>query len=303
MNASSILQNVTLQQLRYFLAVAESRSYSLGDRVARTQPAVSRGIRQLERILGHALFLPADRTQLTPFGVEMLEAARTVLGSMEALARRASDAGAGDELVGPLIVGTKLALAEAELPAILKRLKKRHPKLEVRVRSKDGAGLLGMLARGDVEVVISHERVRAGNLAFQPLFARRRILIAPRAHPILKAKRLSPAEIARHPIILPERDSRTARAVMDALSAYAPTGKLQVPIQVMSAEARSRYVSEGWGIAIAEEGHEVALPSGLASRPIPESILPARIVGVYTVKDRYLSAAAEAFLGECRARG
>ena len=48
--------NITLRQLRVFLAVAELRNFSrAGDRMGLTQPAVSRIIHELESQVGLAL--------------------------------------------------------------------------------------------------------------------------------------------------------------------------------------------------------------------------------------------------------
>ncbi len=300
MNASEIVANVTLQQLRYFLAVAEGGSFTPGDRIARSQPAVSRGIRQLERILGRPLFHPEDRRRLTDFGREALAEARAILGLVESLGRKAEDARAAGEVAGPLLIGTKLSLAYSELPLILARLKKKHPKLEIRVRSKGGRELAEMLSKGEVELVFSHERTSEPGHEFLPLSRRRQLLVAPRSHPLLSMRKLTPQALAAQEIVLSEHDSRMARVVRERLGRHAKGGRLKVSIELMGAEARSRYVAQGWGVAIADEGFESGNTPGLAARPIPESILPSRTVGVYTMKGRYLSAAAQEFLGECR---
>lgn len=295
-----VAENITLQQIRYFLAVAESGSYTPGGSVRRSQPAVSRGIRALERLIGRDLFRTEDRATLTPFGRELLDAASKVSGAVEALARLAADGGALEtEPAGPLTIGAKQAFAASLLPRLLKAIRKKHPGLDVRVKSKDGAGLAKMLRKGEIEVAITHQRDGDEGFEFLPLYRVRRVVIAPAGHPVMKARSLTAEDLAAWPIILPESGGRTAREARQLLSSS--TGKrLNIPIEVMGADARSRFVEDGWGIAITEEGRERALPRGLKSRPIPESILPSRIVGAAHAKDLYLSSAARIFLEVCR---
>jgi DNA-binding transcriptional LysR family regulator len=80
-----------LRHLRYFLGVAEARSFSrAAARLNVTQPALSRQIRDLERELGIRLF---DRTgrqvRLTPQGEDLLSRSRNALAEVEAIRDRA----------------------------------------------------------------------------------------------------------------------------------------------------------------------------------------------------------------------
>jgi LysR family cys regulon transcriptional activator len=294
------IESVTLQQLRYLVAIAESGRYRLTGAVIRDQSTVSRGIKELERALGAPLFSPEDRCRLTPLGAEMVASAVRIMGELAAMKRRVEDAAAGRAVRGTLLIGAKQALAGSSLRDVLLELRKKYPRLEIRVKSAGGAGLLAMLARGEIEVAFSHERPHAEEMEFHPVHRLRRMILAPKRHPIIKARRLSAKAVAAWPIVLPERNGRTARDVIERIAPLAPRGRLAAPIEVMGADVRSRYVLDGWGIAIIEEGRDFAVLPGLATRLVPESILPSRAVGVYRIRNRYLRAGAEAFIGMCR---
>lgn len=62
--------NISLRQLRAFLAVAESRNFSrAGELMALTQPAVSRNVTELEQALGVQLLHRTTReVELTDAG-------------------------------------------------------------------------------------------------------------------------------------------------------------------------------------------------------------------------------------------
>ena len=102
MNALSAIEALSLQQLRYFVAVAEAGAVSRADRVRRSQPAISRGIKSLEGILGVALFDGGYRKKLTPTGKELLVQARRILGEAETLIRLANDVSSDKEIHGRL---------------------------------------------------------------------------------------------------------------------------------------------------------------------------------------------------------
>jgi DNA-binding transcriptional LysR family regulator len=93
---------LTLDQLRLFLAVIDTGSFSAAARsLGRVQSAVSYGIANLERQLGITLFDRADRTRrrpaLTPTGVELAAEARAVCSQVDRLKAKALGVARGVE--------------------------------------------------------------------------------------------------------------------------------------------------------------------------------------------------------------
>src|SRR3954466_15409075 len=94
-----MLDGVSLDQLRTFIAAAETGSFSAaGRRLSRAQSVVSQAIANLEEQLRVSLF---DRTgrypQLTDQGRVLLGDARAVAGGMDALKARAKSIAGGIE--------------------------------------------------------------------------------------------------------------------------------------------------------------------------------------------------------------
>ncbi len=94
-----MLEGITLDQLRIFIAAAEARSFSAaGRRLNRAQSVVSQSLANLEAQLAVPLFTRTGRyPALTPAGEVLLADARVVLGGLAALKDRARGMAAGVE--------------------------------------------------------------------------------------------------------------------------------------------------------------------------------------------------------------
>ncbi len=120
-----------LRQLKYFVAVAEERSFGrAASRLHVSQPPITRQIKMLESELGVLLF---ERTHwgvnLTPAGEELLASATQI----EALVAYASDRArrAGRGAVGRLDVGVFGSGAISIVPTIIRRYLKANPNVDV----------------------------------------------------------------------------------------------------------------------------------------------------------------------------
>jgi DNA-binding transcriptional LysR family regulator len=116
-----------LRQLGHFLAVAEERHFTrAAKRVHLTQSSLSSSIRSLERELGSELFVRSTRqVELTETGRALIPAARrAVVASEEA---RDAVAAVRGLVRGQLAIGA-IQLRELNLPALLARYHRRHPR-------------------------------------------------------------------------------------------------------------------------------------------------------------------------------
>lgn len=123
-----------MHQLEYFVAVADSLSFTAGARRLHVvQSAVSAGIRHLERELGTQLFLRyGRRIRLTPAGEALMPHARSILAEVVA-ARDAVD-GVHHLVRGTVTLGTLMHLGPIDTVDVLDTLHARHPGVVVKLR-------------------------------------------------------------------------------------------------------------------------------------------------------------------------
>jgi DNA-binding transcriptional LysR family regulator len=120
-----------LRQLRYFVAVADARSFSrAAERLHVSQPPLSRQIAGLERELGIRLLERNNRSvSLTAAGRIFLERARDVLKGVESAVSSTRQAAEGE--LGSLTLGFGGSAAYAFIPAILRDFRARYPGVTV----------------------------------------------------------------------------------------------------------------------------------------------------------------------------
>jgi len=141
-----------LDQLRTFVAIAESRSFTrAADIVHKTQSAVSMQMRRLEERIGKPIFARDGRmSRLTEDGERLLGYARR----MVRLSDETIAAFDETELTGSVRLGTPDDYADRFLPEILARFARSNPRVEVSVVCEPSLMLMEMAKTGDIDLAI-----------------------------------------------------------------------------------------------------------------------------------------------------
>jgi len=171
--------NLTLKQLRYFEALARHGHFGrAAEDCAISQPALSMQIKELEEVLGAALFeRTARKVTLTSFGEEAVTRARKILRSADELGdlARASK----EMLEGRLRIGIIPTIAPYLLPQVVSRLAQKYPGLELHVRETVTPKLVQELTDGRLDTAILALPVSEPGLAEIPLFEENFVLVRP----------------------------------------------------------------------------------------------------------------------------
>lgn len=165
---------ITLRQLSYFRALAETRSFGRAAALVNvSQPALSMQIKELEAILGTALVERSPRDlHLTRAGRSVLDRADRILSEameLEADARYARG-------LGELNIGMIPTVAPYVLPGTLAALRAADITRELRLREAQTADLLDSLREGRLDAVVMADPASAPDLIVQSLFTDRFVL-------------------------------------------------------------------------------------------------------------------------------
>ena len=238
---------VDLRHLRYFVAVAETGSFSgaaLGLRI--TQPALSRLVSDLETELGVRLFERAGRrVRLSAAGEELLQRGRQLLADAESLGEHARALGRGDR--GILRIGVTPQTLQSLVAGFMTRYRRRRPAVEIHLTEEGGIRLLALVERGDLHLGIGAvprtERLRA-----RRLFPYRVLAVAARAHDLARRRHVELSALRDERLLLLRRDFGS-RVTFDGACRAAG---LRLRAMFESGEPHSL-------VALAEEGHGVAI--------------------------------------------
>ncbi|UQU63198.1 LysR substrate-binding domain-containing protein [Couchioplanes caeruleus] len=146
--------DVQLQQLRYFLAVVETRHFTqAAGSLGVSQPTLSKQIHTLEETLGAPLFERArGAVALTAAGETLLPLARRMVTDADA----ARDA--VQEIVGlrrgRVRVGATPSLCSSLVPMVLRRFRTEHPDIELHVNEGSSQDLIADLLARDLDLAL-----------------------------------------------------------------------------------------------------------------------------------------------------
>jgi LysR family transcriptional activator of glutamate synthase operon len=286
-----------LTTLKCFVSLAELGSLTAAAEVHHlTQPAVSIRLRKLEAELGAKLFyLSGRRMRLTSAGERAVAAARRMLRDAGELIRELAD---NEGLAqGRIAIGTIDAASSYVLPPVFSRFRERYPGVEIHLEVSATAVLLRLLREGALEIAVGTLPVeRSGEYEIHPIYRERLLLIAPPGHPLSRAKRLTPRDIADAPFISFHRGATTRRIIEKELARHGAAPR--VTITTDSPEAIRNLVAAGLGLAILPERLvRDDVRRGAVHVPRISGLVFERSLGLIIPSRRYLPETVRAFLG------
>jgi LysR family transcriptional regulator, hydrogen peroxide-inducible genes activator len=175
---------VTLRQLQYAVAVAETRNFHRAAALCHvSQPSLSAQVAELEGALGVRLF-ERDRKQVlvTAAGRALVDRAHRVLLEMADLTEVATRF--GDPLSGPLRFGIIPTISPYLLPEVVPVLRRRFPRLSLQWVEEKTATLVALVQAGSLDAAVVALEADLGDLERESLGQDPFVLVAPRQHPL-----------------------------------------------------------------------------------------------------------------------
>lgn len=183
-----MIPDVKLQQLRYFVLVADLKSYhAAAERASRTQPAISLAIRELEHKLGEALFEKGNKAELTPYGQQCYPQARALLEHYTRVVDQMSMA--AERRTGQVAVASVPSFASQILPGILQEFAGMHPDIRISVEDDTADHVHQRVLHRHVDFGVASLWHLDTNLSFEPLRKDPMGLVCRREHRLARLDR------------------------------------------------------------------------------------------------------------------
>jgi DNA-binding transcriptional LysR family regulator len=294
-----ISRRLKLRQLTVLAAVAQCGSMAkAAERLAITQPVVSKAIADLENTLGVRLLDRGPKgVDPTLYGRALLKRSvaifndlRASVSEIEVLANRTA---------GELRIGAIEFVAAGLLPALIDRLARQYPRLSFEVVQADPETLKERELRGrNIELAImrtaTHEH--AEDLEEAVLFRDRLRVVAGAGSPWAGRRKISLADLVDEPWCLPPPEHAVSLLVVDAFQRCG----LKPPRRSAtagSAQVESNLVAKGHFLGVLGTVNLHFNPARDSLKILPvEFPAPLASLSVVTLKGRTLSPAAQLFI-------
>lgn len=147
------MNSLSLESLRSFITVTDLQSYTqAGERLGRSQPAISLQIKRLEERIDHAVFeRQGNKLKLTPAGQDLYQGARQLLAMHDQLLARFAKA----PISGQVRLGIPSEFATALLPRILGQFASSYPQITLEVTSALSRELRLGASRGQFDIILT----------------------------------------------------------------------------------------------------------------------------------------------------
>jgi LysR family hydrogen peroxide-inducible transcriptional activator len=288
-----------IHQLRYFVAVAETGSFTrAAEREGITQPTLSEQILRLEskdKGIGRRLFDRLGRNiVLTDAGRVLLGHAQAIVSAVDEAERAVRDSGEG----GRLRVGAIPTLAPFLLPPAVTRFRKEHPAVQLQLKEDLTERLLADLLAGELDVGLMALPVRDDRLHVETLFSEPLVMALPPKHRLAKRAEVKLADVVDEPFILLD----DVHCFGDQVLSFCHRGGLEPRVvcrgeQIVTLLAM---VAAGQGVSVVPEMAAVAdAAKACVYRPLGKPS-PARTLCAVWHKQRYRPASLRAFVDVVR---
>ena len=281
-----------------FLEVAKQGNFSrAGQKVFRSQSAVSAQIHQLEEEYGEKLLDRAGKTvHLTPAGKVLLDYAQRMLTLRDESVRAVADQNVTPR--GVLAVGANEATCLYALPDVFGEYSRLYPLVQINIYRNFSRKIVERVETNVLDVGVVTLPVRSPSLKVHSVLRDRIVVMASPRHPLAKLAAVSAEEVAQYPLIFPK--SGYTRQVLDKL--FRPYHEhLRISMELPSVGMIKNFVAAGLGVTLisstfvqdeARAGHVALIPL--------KGVELWRELGLIYRRDRHLPRSAMAFVDMIR---
>jgi LysR family cys regulon transcriptional activator len=257
---------MNLRQLIYLREIA-TNGFSVSraaKRLHTSQPGISQQILALERELGLVIFVREKNrlSGLTDAGKHILDRASSALLEIDYIRDYAKSSSLGK--TEPFVIATTHTQARYVLPEVLSNFSKQYPSVKLILQHGNPSQIVQALTSGTATIgVTPYTDSNARDIAFLECRTNRRIVLAPKKHPLTHRKQCSIEELAKYPLVAFESSISAWQSVLEVFDAAGV--KPNIILSAIDADVVKDCVERGLGLtALTEVAYNPKRDRGLA---------------------------------------
>lgn len=293
LGGADAMNNVTLKQLRTFVAVAEAGRFRLAaEAVNLTQSAVSILIKELENQLDVSLFDRHTRfVGLTDAGRRLMPLAKDILERVDGAVTSMVDI--SSLKTGHVTIASAMVLAATYLPSRIASFIAKYPDIRIDLRDVSEDDIRPLLINGEADIGVGTSRFLEQEINEKELFVDHLALFCKADDPLAGKKIVSWTDFNNRAFVALTPENPLQRRIDELLSLNGVTTRRQFTVRLST--TLLALVNEGLGIGILPSGSKGLSPmTNIVMRPITDQIVPRQVVAL-TLRERALSPAARTF--------
>ena len=286
--------NASLRQLRAFLAVARTGSFTLAaESLYITQSALSGLIKELEQSLGTRLVdRSTRRVHLTAIGEQLQPRLEAVLHDLDEVLQQVVEQ--RRQQTGIVWVAASQLLASTLLPELMAAYQAQYPMSSVKLVDTPVEGVMARVFAGEVELGIGPEREPNSDITSTRLFDGPFMAVFPPGHALAAIEPLRWSDLDPCPVITLQ--GQFTELLSQDLRRAAPEVSLAPAAEVTYMATALSMVRAGLGVGLCiPYAASLVEAYGLQMRPLGDPEVR-RSFEVFTRRGRSLSPAAQNFL-------
>lgn len=288
------LNTMDFDQLTTFIEISKLGSFSrAGQKLFRSQPAVSAQVRQLEQEYGERLFDRGRKSvRLTSAGEALYEYAERLVNMRNESLRAVADKATVPR--GVLALGANEATCLYVLPEAFAEYHRLYPSVQISIYRNFSHKVLQKVEDGSVDVGIVTLPAKSPSLKTHSIFRDRVMLMVSPRNPLAKMKTVRMKDIADQPLIFP-RTGFTRQLLDKHFRPY--RSRLQITMELTSVGMIKCFVAAGLGVSLISASFARNEVRAGEVKLIPVADVEMwRELGLVYRRDRTLPRAASAFI-------
>ncbi len=250
---------MTITQLKYVLAVAKYRNFSLAaEHCFVTQPTLSMQIQKLEDELDTKIFSRSKKPmQLTPIGEKIIEQAKIIVDE----SNRINDIVHQQKgyIGGEFKIGIISTIMPTLLPMFLKTFNKKYPKVTLIIEELTTEEIIRKLIDGHLDAAIAatpleNEAIKEHILYYEPFVG-----LIPKEHRLFQKQKITPEDLEIDDILLLEDGHCFKNNVLNLCRSYKTKKEEHFFLESGSVNTLIKLSKEGLGMTLIPYLHTLDL--------------------------------------------